>query len=83
MEWFAAFDAVTFKERMREGRTAAKARAVRWGQPPKLTPQQVEKAAELYTDPLNPRTLAEIAGRFNVSLSTVSRALAKHRAGKA
>ncbi|GAA2212820.1 hypothetical protein GCM10009850_082820 [Nonomuraea monospora] len=52
-----------------EGLAAAKARGVRLGRPPAMTPEQVRHARALLTQP--DATVSSIAGLLNVSRSTI------------
>ena len=66
----AEFERDLIRTRTGEGRTRAKARGVRLGRPPKLTPHQVREAIERRD---NGEALADIARTYNVSHSTISR----------
>jgi DNA invertase Pin-like site-specific DNA recombinase len=56
-------------ERTHEGLPAAKARGVRLGRPPAMTPEQVRSARDLLTQPDN--TVSSIARLLGVSRSTI------------
>jgi DNA invertase Pin-like site-specific DNA recombinase len=66
-------------ERTRAGVTAARARGVKFGRKPKLTPQQIGMAAKLIDQGEAATTVAE---SFAVSKATLYRELAKHRASR-
>ncbi|MBG0794761.1 recombinase family protein [Methylocystis sp. H62] len=67
----AEFERELIRARTSEGRSRAKARGVHMGRPPKLTRHQREEAlCELAKGEV---TQAELAQRFNVSRSTISR----------
>jgi DNA invertase Pin-like site-specific DNA recombinase len=59
------------RTRTREGRERAKARGVKMGRRPKLTPHQ--KAEAIKRRDQGDETLAEIARSYNVSHATISR----------
>jgi DNA invertase Pin-like site-specific DNA recombinase len=61
-------------ERTRAGAAAAKARGVKFGRKPKLTPQQIEHARKLLAKK-NPPARDEVAALFKVNRSTLYRAL--------
>jgi DNA invertase Pin-like site-specific DNA recombinase len=66
----AEFERELIRERTGEGRDRAKAKGVRFGRKPKMTPHQRQEAiARLDTG----ETLAAIAKTYNVDLSTISR----------
>ena len=67
----AEFERDLIRARTGEGRERAKARAVKLGRKPKLTPHQRREAIRR-RDNLG-ETLADIARTFNVSRSTISR----------
>lgn len=67
----AEFERSLIAERTSAGRTAAKARGVRFGRKPKLTPQQIEHATKLSA---SGTPVVEIAQLLNVSKFTVYRA---------
>jgi DNA invertase Pin-like site-specific DNA recombinase len=66
----AEFERDLIRARTSEGRTRAKARGVRLGRKPKLTPHQRQEAIERRD---SGEVLMEIARSFNVSHSTISR----------
>jgi DNA invertase Pin-like site-specific DNA recombinase len=66
----AAFEREMIRTRTGEGRARAKARGVKMGRPPKLTPDQI-KAALDRRDAGEP--MRDIARIYNVSHSTISR----------
>jgi DNA invertase Pin-like site-specific DNA recombinase len=66
----AEFERDLIRTRTGEGRTRAKARGVKLGRPPKLTPHQVREAIARRD---NGEVLADIARTYNVSHSTISR----------
>jgi DNA invertase Pin-like site-specific DNA recombinase len=57
------------RTRTAEGRSRAKARRQHMGRPPKLTPQQQKEARRRAKG----ATLAELAKRYNVGQTTISR----------
>ncbi|WP_305080309.1 helix-turn-helix domain-containing protein [Pseudonocardia sp. ICBG1034] len=59
----------TIVEGTREGLAAARARGVRLGRPPAMTPEQVRHARDLLTHPNN--TVSSIARLLGVSRSTI------------
>jgi len=66
----AEFERELIRERTGEGRDRAKAKGVRFGRKPKMTPRQRQEAiARLDAG----ETLAAIAKTYNVDLSTISR----------
>jgi DNA invertase Pin-like site-specific DNA recombinase len=67
----AEFERELIRARTREGRTRAKARGVHMGRPPKLTPRQKREALKALAD--GTATQADLARRFNLSSSTISR----------
>ena len=67
----AEFERELIRARTGEGRERAKARGVRMGRPPKLTPHQRREAIRR-RDRGN-ETLADIARAYNVSPATISR----------
>ncbi len=71
----AEFERELIRLRTGEGRTRAKARGVHIGRPPKLTPSQ--RGEGLQALAAGEATQADLARRFNVSKSTVSRLAAK------
>jgi DNA invertase Pin-like site-specific DNA recombinase len=66
----AEFERELIRARTGEGRARAKARGVKMGRPPKLTPHQVKEALRR-RDAGEP--MRDIARTFNVSHSTISR----------
>jgi DNA invertase Pin-like site-specific DNA recombinase len=62
-------------ERTRAGAAAAKARGVKFGRKPKLTPQQIEHSRKLLAKK-KPPSRDEVAALFKVNRSTLYRALA-------
>lgn len=72
----AEFERELIRARTGEGRERAKARGVRMGRPPKLTPHQRREAIRR-RDRGN-ETLADIARTYNVSPATISRLPAGH-----
>ena len=66
----AEFERELIRSRTGEGRTRAKARGVKMGRPPKLTPHQVKEATRR-RDAGEP--MRDIARSYNVSHSTISR----------
>jgi DNA invertase Pin-like site-specific DNA recombinase len=67
----AEFERELIRARTGEGRIRAKARGVHMGRPPKLTPHQKREALKALTD--GTATQADLARRFNLSQSTISR----------
>ena len=67
----AEFERELIRARTGEGRERAKARGVRMGRPPKLTPHQRREAIRR-RDRGN-ETLTDIARTYNVSPATISR----------
>lgn len=67
----AEFERELIRARTGEGRERAKARGVHMGRPPVLTRHQREEAREVLT--AGTATQADLARRFNVSQSTISR----------
>jgi DNA invertase Pin-like site-specific DNA recombinase len=61
-------------ERTREGVKAARARGVKFGRKPKLTPQQINHARGLLGRN-NPPSRAEVAALFGVNRATLFRAM--------
>jgi DNA invertase Pin-like site-specific DNA recombinase len=70
----AEFERDLIRARTGEGRARAKARGVKLGRPPKLTPHQVREAVARRE---NGEALADIARTYNVSHSTISRLKAR------
>jgi DNA invertase Pin-like site-specific DNA recombinase len=62
-------------ERTHAGVKAAKARGVKFGRKPALTPDQIEHAKELRTRKKDPKTPQQIARILKCSPATVYRAL--------
>ena len=71
----AEFERELIRARTGEGRERAKARGVHMGRPPKLTPHQKREALTALAD--GTATQADLARRFNLSASTISRLEAK------
>jgi hypothetical protein len=67
----AEFERDLIRARTGEGRERAKARGVHMGRPPKLTPRQKSEALRALAD--GAATQADLARRFNLSASTISR----------
>jgi DNA invertase Pin-like site-specific DNA recombinase len=67
----AEFERDLIRSRTSEGRERAKARGVKMGRPPKLTPHQRREA--LRRRDRGHETLADIARTYNVSPATISR----------
>jgi len=67
----AEFERELIRERTGEGRARAKARGVHMGRPSKLTRHQREEACTALAE--GSATHADLARRFNVSQSTISR----------
>ena len=59
------------RARTTEGRERAKARGVKMGRPPKLTPHQQQEAIKRRDQ--GDETLADIGRSYNVSAATISR----------
>jgi DNA invertase Pin-like site-specific DNA recombinase len=66
----AEFERELIRARTGEGRARAKARGVRMGRPPKMTPRQIKEALRRRD---NGEPMREIARSYNVSHSTISR----------
>ena len=66
----AEFERELIRARAGEGRARAKARGVKMGRPPKLTPHQIKEAPHR-RDAGEP--MRDIARTYNVSHSTISR----------
>src|SRR5262249_49611077 len=66
----AEFERELIKARTGEGRSRAKARGVKFGRPPSLTPHQRQEAIQRLTEG---QSQADIARTFNVSQATISR----------
>ena len=71
----ADFERGLIRARTGEGRERAKARGVHMGRPPKLTPHQRREALKALAD--GTATQADLARRFNLSSSTISRMVEK------
>ena len=67
----AEFERDLIRARTSEGRERGRARGVRMGRPPKLTPHQRREA--LRRRNRGAETLADIARSYNVSAATISR----------
>ena len=67
----AEFERELIRARTGEGRVRAKARGVHMGRPPKLTAHQKREALKALAD--GTATQADLARRFNLSASTISR----------
>ena len=67
----AEFERELIRARTGEGRVRAKARGVHMGRPSKLTPHQKREALKALAD--GTATQADLARRFNLSSSTISR----------
>jgi DNA invertase Pin-like site-specific DNA recombinase len=68
--WCAVFDAVTFAERMHEGRTLAKAKGVKLGPRFKTNQDQQREIKKIYS---KGSTMTELASQFGVSQSAIWR----------
>ena len=66
----AEFERELIRTRTGEGRERAKARGVRMGRPPKMTPHQIKEALRRRD---NGEPMRDIAKTYNVSHSTISR----------
>jgi DNA invertase Pin-like site-specific DNA recombinase/predicted nucleotidyltransferase len=71
----AEFERELIRARTGEGRVRAKARGVHMGRPPKLTPHQKREALKALAD--GTASQADLARRFNLSSSTISRMVEK------
>jgi len=67
----AEFERELIRARTGEGRVRAKARGVHMGRPPKLTPHQKREALNALAE--GTATQADLARRFNLNQSTISR----------
>ena len=67
----AEFERDLIRARTSEGRERAKARGVKMGRPPKLTPHQQKEAIKRRDQ--GDETLADIGHSYNVSPATISR----------
>ena len=74
----AEFERELIRARTGEGRERAKARGVHMGRPPKLTPHQKREALKALAD--GTASQADLARRFNLSSSTISRMVDKSEA---
>jgi DNA invertase Pin-like site-specific DNA recombinase len=72
----AEFERSLISERTHAGVKAAKARGVKFGRKPALTPEQIDHAKELRTRKKDPKTPEQIARILKCSPATVYRALA-------
>lgn len=68
--WAAKWHRRRILENTAAGRAKARANGVKFGRKPKLTPEQCEEARQLLR---TGETQKDVAARFRVSLSTVSR----------
>lgn len=75
----AEYERDLIRTRTGEGRARAKARGVKLGRPPKLTPHQVREAIARRD---NGEALTDIARTYNVSHSTISRLKARSPEGQ-
>ena len=66
----AEFERDLIRERTAAGRVAAKRRGVRFGRPPKLSPEQAKLARRLVAEG---RSVSEVADTFNVHVATIYR----------
>jgi DNA invertase Pin-like site-specific DNA recombinase len=66
----AEFERELIRTRTGEGRERAKARGVKMGRPPKMTPHQIKEALRRRD---NGEPMRDIANSYNVSHSTISR----------
>jgi DNA invertase Pin-like site-specific DNA recombinase len=66
----AEFERGVIRERTSAGRKAAKKRGVRFGRPPKLSPDQRQLARRLVSEG---KSVREIASAFNVHSATIYR----------
>lgn len=71
----AEFERSLIIDRTKQGRVTAKARGVKFGPPPTLTPAQIEHARQLIEQ--DGRTVKEAAALLGVHRSTLYRAMAK------
>ena len=72
----AEFERDLIRARTSEGRERARARGVKMGRPPKLTPHQRREA--LRRRDRGRESLADIGRSYNVSAATISRLAAGH-----
>ncbi len=70
MGGLAEFERELIRARTGEGRKRAKARGVKMGRPPKMTPHQIKEALRRRD---NGDPMRDIAKLYNVSHSTISR----------
>ncbi len=70
----AEFERTLIQDRTKAGLAAARARGRKGGRPPKLNQNQIKKAKAMLLDPQ--MTKAEIARHFEVSRTTLNKALA-------
>ena len=70
----AEFERTLIQDRTKAGLAAARARGRKGGRPPKLTQNQIKKAKAMLLDPQ--MTKAEVARHFEVSRTTLNKALA-------
>jgi DNA invertase Pin-like site-specific DNA recombinase/predicted nucleotidyltransferase len=75
LDGLAGFDRDLIRSRTGEGRRRAKARGVPMGRPPKVTAHQKREALKALAD--GTATQADLARRFNLSASTISRLVEK------
>ena len=71
LEWVANIERELVRARIREGHEQAKARGVKIGRKPKLTPQQKREAIKRRDG--GDESCREIAASYNVSAATISR----------
>jgi DNA invertase Pin-like site-specific DNA recombinase/predicted nucleotidyltransferase len=71
----AEFEQASIRARAGEGRIGARARGVHMGRPPKLTPRQKREALAALAD--GSATQADLARRFHISASAISRLAGK------
>jgi DNA invertase Pin-like site-specific DNA recombinase len=67
------------KERQAEGIANAKRKGVRFGTPPKVTPEQVKEMYEIKSSEDNTLTNKQIAERYGISRSSLLRLIAKYK----
>ena len=75
----AEFERELIRERTKAGMAAAKRRGVKIGRPPKLSPSQIEQAAEWIEAG---KTHANVAALLSVNVATLRRALNGHSTGQ-
>ncbi len=73
----AEFERDLIRTRTSEGRERAKARGIKMGRPPKLTPHQQKEAIKRRDQ--GEETLADIGRSYNVSAATISRLVPVHK----